>query len=146
MQVQIWIVFGCCRDRGASDVALLCQGDLVEEKVGSCVFLGCAVCIHGIHECPGAAAQVELPGATPGLRGARSGCQQVPWVLFTTQQNCRAGLFPFLLQEFPGIPALLCPLLKGNSGKTPVPLPGLALRVQKSLSLPSPGEGVCFHP
>lgn len=64
-----------------------------------------------------------------------------------TEQNCRGGLFPFLLQDFPEIPALVCPLLKGNSGQAPVPLPGLAHRVQKSQ--PSPGEGVhglCFHP
>lgn len=66
--------------------------------------------------CPGVAAQVELPGATHGLPGG-------------PVQNCKGGLFLFLLQEFPGIPALLCPLLKGNSGQTPVPIPGLAHRV-----------------
>lgn len=101
--------------------------------------------------CPGVAAQGGLPGTPRGLQGARSGCREVPWAPFTaaTGQKCRGALFPFLLQEFLGIPALLCPLLKGNSGQTPVPPPGLANREQKSLSQPSPGEGVHrlrFHP
>lgn len=55
VRVQIWIVLGCWRDCGASDVALLCQGwfGLWWKKRWVCVtFWGVRVCVHGMHKCP----------------------------------------------------------------------------------------------
>lgn len=113
--------------------------------VSLCIFLACtSLCPLHPQFPPGVTAQVELPGTNRGLQGGRARVPERPGGLpsqLPQHQQCRERALPSLLREFPGISAPVCPLLKENSGQTPVPLPGLACGGEKILSHPVPGGG-----
>lgn len=85
--------------------------------------------------CPGVTAEVELLGTLAWVLAGPVGSVHNYHSIRNAGDVCFS--------------APVYPLLTGNSGQTPVLLPGLVYSRAKTLSQPVPGEGVhelCFHP